>query len=250
MTQKAAVQSVDRALRLLWAIHDHPGITLTELAVSFDLLPSTVLRLLATLQQHRLITRDPHKGYRIGVAAVALGHSADHWSDLVSQCQPALTQLAGTVKELAELAVLDGHSVLHLAGVDGAARAGEPVIMHAPIGRRDDNLNATALGKVFLAYADDAVAGELIGDLAFTRTATRTITDPARLRRHLAIVRSHGYATSINENTDQARGIAAPIHTSGGATVAAISINGPAHRLRRSRLQAMVPDLLRAANRC
>lgn len=243
---QGTVQSVDRALRLMWQVRDHPGITLSALSSAGDLLPSTALRLMATLEQHRLVERDRGtKGYRLGAGARSLAGGPA----LADQLEPVVEELAATVGEQVSLAVLDGRCVHHVLTVDGASRAGQEIILRAPRERRDANLNAIALGKVLLAHAPPEVAEDLIAGLSFERTADRTIDSADGLRRHLASVRRKGHAFSIDENTNSVAGVAAPIRRD-DLVVAALAIHGPRSRLTPSRLRAIVPDLLAAADSC
>ncbi|MFC7623210.1 IclR family transcriptional regulator [Microlunatus sp. GCM10028923] len=245
------VQSVDRALGLLWRIHRQPGRSLTELAAEADLLPSTALRLLATLARHDLIERDPDsRGYRIGSgAAILAGTVGADQQRLRDVLEPELRALAHAAREQAALGVLDGDRQFNIAFVDGASAAGEDVILRPRGLTRNSNLNATAIGKVLLAYLPEPRVEEIIAGLGFEQTARRTITDADRLRRELAAVRRAGCATSLDENTPEVCGIAAPVRDASGEVVAALSINGPTIRLPRARLRALLPILMEAAAR-
>lgn len=251
MTQPP-VQSVDRALRLLWGVHKRPGATLSELAASAGLIPSTTLRLLATLERHELVERDAAtRGYRVGPGAIVLAGVVNAAHEHIRETlEPRLRTLAHAAREQAAIGALEGNSYRHIAVVDGATSAGEDVILRPPGTRRHPNLNATAIGKVLLAHARPELAEELISQLTFERTASRTITDAGQLRRQLELVRRNRYATSVDENTDQVRGIAAPIRDGTGDVVAALSVNGPTTRLPRSRLRELLPLLRQGAEDC
>jgi DNA-binding IclR family transcriptional regulator len=251
MTQNV-VQSVDRALRLMWQVRDHPGITLTALSSAGELLPSTTLRLMGTLQQHRLVERDrATKGYRLGPAAFSLSGDSHNRSNisLAARLQPIVDELAGAVHEQVSLAVLEGRCVEHILSIDGASQAGQELILRSPRGRRDANVNATALGKAFLAHAPADVRDDIIAGLSFEKTASDTITDAEELRRHLAQVRRRGCAFSINENTDLVAGVAAPIRQN-EIVIAALAVHGPSARLSASRLRAIAPVVRKAAADC
>lgn len=250
--QKAVVQSVDRALRLMWQVRDRPGITLTELSAAGSLLPSTALRLMGTLEHHRLVERDRvTKGYRLGPAALSLAGNGGGPADmsLSVRLEPAVEELAAHTGEQTSLAILEGRCVQHLLTIDGASRAGQEVILRSPRGRRDANLNATALGKVFLAFAPTEVVEDILHGLTFEQTAEHTITDPEQFRRHLAQVRRRGHAFSIEENTNLVAGVAAPIRRD-DVVVAALAVHGPSARLTPSRLRAIAPDVVAAAGKC
>lgn len=245
------IQSVDRALRLLAEIRNQSGSTLTALSERLGLLPSTASRLLSTLEGHGLVERDAAtKAYRLGPAARALGRAADGTPDPVELLEPIVHELADTVGEQVSLAALDGPHVVHVIAVDGAAAAGEQVVLAACSGRRDSNLNATALGKVFLAHLPPRRAEAIIAGLDFAKTAPRTITCASELRRHLDRVRRNGYAFSLDENTEHVRGVAAPVFGSDGTIAFGLAVHGPTIRLSRARLRELVPHVRDAARAC
>lgn len=170
--QTSGIQSVDRALRLLWQIRAEPGITLTNLSSRVGLTPSTALRLVATLEQYRLVERGPGKGYHLGEGAFELGApNGEDDATLVRRLEPIVQSVASVVAEQVSLGVLRGRAVVHVLAVDGAARAGEDVVLTSMTGRRDLNLQATAMGKVILTCAPPHLADQLISGLVLEKTA-------------------------------------------------------------------------------
>jgi DNA-binding IclR family transcriptional regulator len=248
---QSAIQSVDRALRLLWEVRDNPGISLATASANVGLIPSTALRLLATLESHGLVERDAlTRGFRVGPATLTLAAARSERADLAQTLEPVVRRLSLECREQVSLGVLEEAAVVHVVTVDGAASAGEEVLLRQPGRRAYPNLYATAQGKVLIAYADEPVAEALIAQQTFQQTASATITDPAAFRDHLATVRRNGYALSVNENSDHARGVAAPVRDASGAVVAALAVHGPTIRLPRNRLRAFVPALNEAAREC
>lgn len=245
------IQSVDRALSLLEEIRQHPGSTLTELSSKQGLLPSTAARLLATLEAHELVGRIPgSKAYQLGPAALTLGLSADggHALHLQRQLEPTVRRLAAEVGEQVTIAVLQGPHAVNVLTVDGAAEAGEQIVLNVRIGRAERHLNSSALGKVLLAFSPAHVTEPIIDGLEMPKTAVRTITDRGALRRHLDRVRRDGYAISVDENNEHFRGVAAPVLDADGALACAIAAHGPTIRMPKSRLSELVPTILRAAS--
>jgi DNA-binding IclR family transcriptional regulator len=97
--------------------------------------------------------------------------------------------------------------------------------------------HCTAQGKVFLASgAAPLPAGPL------ESLAPRTIVDPATLADELERVRAQGYATTLDELEPGLWAVAAPVAGPNGV-IAAISISGPATRLRDGMLDEL-GDLL------
>lgn len=85
--------------------------------------------------------------------------------------------------------------------------------------------HATGLGKALLAYADPHLVDELLsGELR--RLGPNTVTDPARLHRELARVRTSGVAYEREESGAGIACAAACIRSVSGEPVAAISAAG------------------------
>ena len=74
------IQSVARAISVLNALAaDEDGMTLTQIAHTVTLPPSTVHRLLTTLQQERYVRFDTERGaWQIGVQCFAVGSVPAH----------------------------------------------------------------------------------------------------------------------------------------------------------------------------
>src|SRR3546814_14124372 len=72
--QGGQVQSLDRALSILERLAEEDGMTLTDLAQSVGLAPSTTHRLLTTLKQRRFADSDvEYSGWVIGVGSFNVG---------------------------------------------------------------------------------------------------------------------------------------------------------------------------------
>ncbi len=72
-----------------------------------------------------------------------------------------------------------------------------------------------------------------------------TITDPSQLRTELEKVRKDGYAVDFEEQEEGVRCLAAPTFGPNGEVFAAMSISGPASRLKKVRVDELVPDIKR-----
>ena len=110
-------QTLDRGLRVLSVLANAPaGLTITELAAVVEVNRTVVYRLVATLEQHGLVRRDPAGKLRVGLGVLALARGL----------QPVLRELAGPVlRALAEelgttahLTVADGGEALAIAVVE------------------------------------------------------------------------------------------------------------------------------------
>jgi DNA-binding IclR family transcriptional regulator len=83
-----------------------------------------------------------------------------------------------------------------------------------------------------------------------TRTTSRTMTQPTRLKRRLSTIRRDGFAWTVGEFDDGIASVAAPVVDGTGATVAAIHTHGPSYRFPGDRdADAIAAEVVAAARR-
>ena len=224
------IQSVDRAAALIKAIADSPhSPTVNELATACGLNRSTAWRLLATLDSHGLIERDPiSQRYSLGYAFLRIAAGADV-DPLVRRARPVLEQLADETGETANLAVARRFSLVYVDQVD-------PAHVMAPnwFGRTVP-LHATSTGKAYLAFLPQEERDAVLPRRLERYTAT-TVTDRRKLGEELAAARRDGFAVCVGELEESLFGASAPVLSEQGRPVAVVSVWGTEHRLPRERL--------------
>jgi IclR family transcriptional regulator, acetate operon repressor len=221
------LQSVTRALRALELLAEAGELSITELGRRLDVHKATASRLVATLAQRGMVERDPvTEKYRLGFGLIRLAGAAMAGLDLVRTARPILEDLAEKTKETVNLGVLSGDSVIYIDQVTGA----RSIVAVNWVGRRTP-LHCVSNGKVLLAYADEADRERLLS-MPLERATRNTVVDPDKLRAQLAEVRARGYATTMEELEEGLNAVAAPIHRADGQVVAALSVSGPAFRMR------------------
>ncbi|HEX6150464.1 IclR family transcriptional regulator [Nocardioides sp.] len=235
------VQSVDRALTILEVLARVGEAGVTELAAELDVHKSTAFRLIATLEQHRLVEQAGDRGkYRLGVGVLRLAGATTARLDLVQEARPVCRQLAADTGETVNIAVLSERSALYLDQVAGSS-ALQPhnwVGQHIP-------LHATSNGKVLLTGLDRPRLDAMLGSLP-TYTS-HTITKKRALRDELDRVRELGYAIAVDELEVGLTAVAAPIRNSHGDVVASMSVSGPTFRLTADRVDDVARRLVEAA---
>jgi DNA-binding IclR family transcriptional regulator len=150
--------------------------------------------------------------------------------ELVRQAHPVLEELADRTRETVNLAVLEGDGVLHIDQIAGT----RSVVSVSWVGRRTP-VHCSSTGKVLLAFADEPERERLLAGPLERRTAN-TIVDPDQLRAQLVEVRARGYAQTVEELEEGLNAVAAPVRRADGDVVAAVSVAGPAFRMRPSEL--------------
>jgi DNA-binding transcriptional ArsR family regulator len=110
-------QTLDRGLHVLRLLADSAtGMSVSELAAELGVNRTVVYRLLATLDQHGLIRRDPDGRARLGLGVLQLSRRVQPL--LRDTAVPVLRRLAEEVGATAHLTVVDGGEALAVAVVE------------------------------------------------------------------------------------------------------------------------------------
>lgn len=235
------LSTVDNAIDLLLQLSADPqpqGVT--ALSRSLGLGKSTTHRLLASLARRGLVEKDERRRYRTGSALVALGLAQLERDPVVAAARSELEAAAGELGETVFLAAPRAGRVLVLDQAQGrgflraAPRIGEAIPLHA-----------TAIGKLVLAHAPEAVA---LGSGQLEAFTDRTAATHAALEFEVRRVRLQGWAENRGEWIPGLSVVAVPLWRSerfeGALAVAAAS-----EQIERLGALALVRRLRAAAAR-
>ena len=178
---------LDRAFRLLDAFRAPPqNLTLDELTARSGLPRSTAHRLAGQLERLGALERS-RRGWRLGTRLFELGQMVPRQQRLRDVALAYMEDLYEATRETVQLAVLDDGEVLYVEIISGHRRVPTP-------SRRGGRMPAhcTALGKAMLAFSADAGQEWIAQHPVLAARTSRTLTDPALLRRELHDVRRLG----------------------------------------------------------
>jgi IclR family acetate operon transcriptional repressor len=227
------VQSVDRALQIIETLaEDDKGYRLTDLAIRTGLSPSTVHRLLTTLENRRFVQfdRDESK-WHIGAQSFVVGSTFTRRWNCAAQALPYLRKLRDQTRETANLAVVDDETIIVVSRIESR----EIMRSLTKVGGRVAMI-ASGLGKAVLAaYSDDDV-NAIIRRQGMPRLTEKSIVRPGELFKELGTVRRQGYALDDEEARLGLRCVAAVVFNDCSEPFAAISVSGTAARLTDDRL--------------
>jgi IclR family KDG regulon transcriptional repressor len=242
--RKRRVQAVDHAIDILECLAGSRGaVGVSELARQTGLSKATVYHLLATLEARRLVIREPDAAsYRLGWALYEMGVGVARGTEVSRVARPFLDRLASETGESVLLGILDGDSVLYLER--GDAPSGFHMVAAAGI---RSPLHSTASGKLLLAYADEEEIDRYVAGDQLESFTPNTITDPAQLRKQLAEIRENGYATCWQERELGLCSVAVPLRDHTRATVASLTLAGPAGRVTEDSVDTHLDPLREAA---
>jgi DNA-binding IclR family transcriptional regulator len=206
-----------RAVRIFEAFTpDETVLSVTQIARRARLHPATASRLVAELEAHGLLSRDPDRRVRVGVRLWELALRASPALGLREAAMPFMEDAHAVIRHHVQLGVLDGDEVIFVERLTAPGA----VINYSRIAGRLP-LHVSSSGLVLLAHSSQSLQERILARPLFTYTAN-TIATPVRLRAVLAEVRRQGFAYCPGHVHEDALGIAVPVRDR-AAVVAALS---------------------------
>lgn len=237
------VRSVERALSILLMIADSDEpIALSDISRATEIDKATTLRLLATLEEFKLIQRDSlTRRYSLGVGLWRLVHSWRH--DLRTISEPYLRSLLRATEETVQLVCPRGTERVVVQGFPGL----QELCVVPAIGQALP-IYVGASGKILMANMPDEERDRIIELTGLRPLSPLGITDRKTFLRVLQEARHKGYATSIGDVTMGASAVAAPVFDAASRVVAAVSLRAPDIRMPPERIVQIAPLVVEAAN--
>lgn len=235
---------VGKALGLLVLLGDEPrGASAAEISRRADLPFSTTYRLLGSLTRDGFVDYEPDgRRYHLGLRIFQLGQRVSNHHGFAGTAMPVLRRVTEQTGEATILSVRDGHHHLTVNKVDGPQMfrvTSDPGHL--------GSLSTTAVGKVLVAFAEDADRERLLEDLPLEQLTEKSITERDAFRAEIDKVRRQGYAVMDEENEMGMRAVAVPLLNSQGHAFASLATAVPVFRMGLEELAACVPLLQEAA---
>ena len=222
------IKVLDRLMDILSQLTtEKPELGVVQIAQATGLSKGTAHRLLAALEDHHLVDKDPNsKRYRLGMRLFELGTLAAWHVGLSLLANQYLNELVQATGETGNIGVFDHGSVLYVAKVEGW----HSLRMPSQVGARLDAY-CTALGKVLLSHLNEEERTKYLRHSGMPFRTVKTITDIRRFNAEATTIVQNGFAMDDEEQEIGLRCIAAPIHDHTGRVVAAVSLSGPTTRI-------------------
>jgi IclR family transcriptional regulator, pca regulon regulatory protein len=230
------VQSLERGLSVIRAFdHEHPELTLSEVAVRTGVTRAVARRFLLTLAALGYVRSDG-RYFSLTARVLELGYAYLSSLSLPEVAESHLEALVAEVNESSSISVLDGHDVVYVARVP----VSRIMTVSISVGTRFPAY-ATSMGRVLLAGLPDAELDEYLAAATLEPLTARTVSSVDALRTEIGKVRTQGWSLVNQELEEGLRALAAPVRDRTGKVVAAVNVS--AHASRAS-LEAMRKDLL------
>lgn len=241
--QSRPVKTAETSFELLEQLSaaDGDALGVTELADRLGLAKSTVHRHVGTLESLGVVARDGEK-YRLGLRLLDYGLRARGGHDLYHIARPKVEELAETTGEKVWCITEEQGRSVHLFGAAGrnsvttSARAGAWGYLHQH-----------AAGKAILAHLPETRVRQIVERHGLPAKTPNTVTGEAELFEQLEQIAERGYAFNREESVTGLHAVGAAVTDDDGVAVGAISVSGPANRLKGEWLTDDLPDLLLGA---
>jgi IclR family acetate operon transcriptional repressor len=238
-----AVQSLDRALRILAIVAEADGLSLSEVAERSGLAASTVYRMLTTLANHGMVEfAEGEQLWSIGVEAYRIGSAFLRSRRLVDRARSVMQGLMERTGETANLGVAEEDCVVFVSQVEThqAIRAFFRPGTRSPF-------HASGIGKAILAHLPGERVESIIQKTGLEAFTGKTLSHRVPLAADLAEIRARGWSLDDEERYPGMRCVAAAIFNEFAEPVGGISISGPTVRVTPDRLAALGPEVHEAA---
>ncbi len=230
------IPNLVKAIKVFHALSKSSGgLTQLEIMKTCSFTQTSVFRILATLQDYRLVDKNLEDNkYTLSKAFFELAFSSADSGNLVRSVADIMRKIRDEIKETTMLGVLldDSFVMLHQEigkhGFNYAGSIGMKCPMHTGAGP-----------KAVLAFLPEDKLYKYLDRISFTAYSSATISNRADFIRELQKVRRCGYAVDIEEYVRGMNCVGVPVFDSDNFPAAAIWVVGPSERLRAENFQSI-----------
>jgi IclR family pca regulon transcriptional regulator len=245
---RSFISSLAHGLAVLEAVAESENdIPLTSLAKRVNLKKTNTWRLTHTLLRLGYLRQDPDtRRFSPSPRVLALGFAYFDRLDLRQIALPFLNDLSNRVREMVNLAILDGDELVFAERI----KTSQVVNINLHPGSRLPLYN-TAMGRALIFDMPQVWLRQYMARLRDDPRAAKYTQDGGRkLLKMLKDIQERGYAISDNERIDGVRSAACPIRDKSSQTVAAINVLVPSTRVSLIELrERLVPEVVETAAR-
>ncbi|KMJ59966.1 IclR family transcriptional regulator [Bacillus sp. LL01] len=211
-----------------------------EIAEKLGMNVSTVHHIVSTLCHEGILIQDSRKKYRLGWKLLEWSNHVMYQQEIYSEAIPIVEDLVRQYNGTVHIGMFDAGEVRFVLKVSAKNSVPVPTF----VGARKPAY-CTSTGKVLLSFNPSFIQPTISKGLL--QRAPNTITCVKKFKKELEEIREQGYAISNNENELGLYGIAAPIHSYTGQTVAALNMVGPISYMQGEQKQSIIQSMLRTS---
>lgn len=220
-------------MKILEYLAENGASNLSLMAKDISIHKSTLYRFLSTLTSLGYVYKDSEKeSYALTQKMNRFVNSSTKYSLLQEFAIPVMGSLSAQTKETIHLATMEKEKIHYIYKIESTQSLRVVTSSHSG---GDAPVYCTGLGKSLLSQRGEKEMMELVKKLDFIPHTHNTIVEPEALLTELRKVKLEGFAIDDEEHEDGIYCIAAPIKTKGGEAIAAVSITGPAFRMKQNK---------------
>lgn len=233
------LKTLETATELIDIIQQRDGMEISALAQELDLAQSTIHGYVKTLEISGYLVYEDGR-YHIGFEFLTKGGHARTRKSEYDFIIAKLDDLAKQTGERVQFIVEENGRGYYLHTSTGE----NAVHVDAHIGKKI-HLHASSAGKAILAHLPSNRLERIVDRWGMPAYTRQTITDRDRLHEELETIRERGYSISDQESISGLRAIGVPIQSrKRESPLGAISLSGPAHRLKGEWFDQEIPDIV------
>ena len=240
------VNSVEKALRVLAVFNSRRRrLSLSQIAALSELDMSAAQRFTFTLQQLKLLHKDPEsKLYELSPRMLDFGYQYIASNELVSRATPFLQQLSVETEETVNLTTLDGREIVFLQRIVSRHVLTPEVIVGTRL-----PAYCTSSGLAILSTMSMSEVCAVLDASELVKYTRHTIVDPDQIFKRLEKIRAVGYAHTEDELYLGDIATAVPLVLSDGRPLGAINVAIGRSRWKGAEDERRISSLLMAAGR-
>lgn len=235
---RSTLGTLERGFDIISLLMERDGARVTEVAEELSIAPSTAHKYLATLHNERFVVKEGDE-YQVGMRFLTVGGYAKHRKPGYEVASKKVRSLAEQTGERAQFVVPEHGRAIYTETVVSDSTA----VMTDRRNGKVRYLHSSAAGKAILSRYDRGTVEDVIERWGLPAETEQTITDRDELFEELTQVKEDGVAFNDEESINGLRSVGAPVMEE-GTVVGAISISGPANRLKGPRFREELPDIL------
>jgi len=237
------LSSVNNSLKIIDLLSEKPELGTAEISRELGIGKTSVFRMLYTLEKNDFVTKDKNSKYRLSIKFARFGNRVLDRIDIVSIVKPHLKELTNKHNETTHMAILseDFNTIFLYKETSNSTFQ-----MASNIGVKLPAYN-TATVKVFLAGSDENTLNQFFDEVKLKEYTKTTITKEKELRKEIEEIKEKGYGIDNEESEEGLMCFAAPIKNISNKTVAAISISGPAFRMKENK-DELIKSIIKVSN--
>jgi IclR family transcriptional regulator, KDG regulon repressor len=237
-------KTVTKTKEILELFVDNESLSLQEITNISGLSKTTAHRMIGSLEEVGLLTRNSAGKYQLGLMFLQYGQYVKERLDIRQIALPIMKELRNDVNEAVNLVIREGNEAIYIEKVD----TNQPVRVFTQIGRRAP-LYAGACPRILLSYSPVEERLKYIEETVLVPYADGTITDKNELRKSIEQSVKLGYSVSHSELRNLTSALAAPIFNHNGLVVAGLSLSGVNSNFHEARIPELAEKTVNAANR-